>query len=142
MHVEPFLKPGPTRPRFDGGIDPLDVRARVEVLKLLRNGWLDGKGLAPASATLDWIATAFEENYPDDLRRPYLFPTPAGRVLAEWSLSPWSLSLEIDPAIKRGSWHALNIDTDGEAEKELDLADADDWAWLADQVRSLSGASE
>jgi hypothetical protein len=123
-------------------IDPLDVRARVEELKLLRHGWLDGKGVAPAPAALDWITTAFEERYPDDLRLPYLFPTPAGRALAEWSLAPWSLSLEIDLVAKRGYWHALNLDTDKEAEKELDLASADDWTWLAEQVRSTGGVAE
>jgi hypothetical protein len=123
-------------------IDPLDVRARVEELRSLRHGWLDGKGLAPSSAALDWIASAFEERYPDELRLPYLFPTPAGRVLAEWSLGPWSLSLGIDPAAKRGEWHALNINTDDEVERELDLATNDGWAWLAQQVRSVGGVAE
>jgi len=123
-------------------IDPLDVRARVEELKLLRHGWLDGTGVAPPPASLDWITTAFETRYPDDLRLPYLFPTPAGRVLAEWSLAPWSLSLEFDPVAKRGYWHALNLDTDAEAEKELDLTSADDWTWLAEQVRSTGGVAE
>lgn len=123
-------------------IDPLDVRARVEELKLLRHGWLDGKGVAPPPAFLDWITTAFEERYPDDLRLPYLFPTPAGRVLAEWSLAPWSLSLKIDPATKRGYWHALNLDTDQEAEEEIDLSSADIWTWLAEQVRSTGGVAE
>ena len=123
-------------------IDPLDVRARVEELKLLRNGWLDGKGLAPPPAALDWLTSTFEEHYPDDLRLPYLFPTPAGRVLAEWSLAPWSLSLEIDAGAKRGYWHALNLDTDGEADKELDLVSGDDWAWLAEQVRFTGGVVE
>ncbi len=123
-------------------IDPLDVRARVEELKLLRHGWLDGKGIAPPPAALDGITVAFEERYPNDLRLPYLFPTPVGRVLAEWSLDPWSLSLEIDPVAKRGDWHSLNLEADEETEKELDLASADDWAWLAEQVRTAGGVAE
>ena len=123
-------------------IDPLDVRARVEELKQLQNGWLDGLGVAPPPAVLDWITTVFEERYPDDLRLPYLFPTPAGQGLAEWALAPHSLSLEIDPVAKRGHWHALNLNTDAEAEKELDLASADDWTWLEEQVRSRGGAAE
>jgi len=123
-------------------IDPLDVRARVEELKLLRHGWLHGKGLAPAHVDLDWIAATFEERYPDDLRLPYLFPTPAGRVLAEWSLDPWSLTLEIDPLAKRGEWHALNVETEDEREKDTDLAAAEEWAWIADQIRSAGGVVE
>lgn len=121
---------------------PLDIRARVEELKRLRDGWLDGKGLAVPHSALDWITTTFEERYPDDLRLPYLFPTPTGRVLAEWSLTPWSLSLEIDAVEMKGSWHGLNIDTDQEVEKELDLAGACDWLWLAEQVRAMGGVAE
>ena len=108
-------------------LDPLDVRARVEELKLLRNGWLDGKGAAPPLGALDWVAAAFEERYPDDLPLPYLFPTPAGGVLAEWSLTPLSMSLEIDLATKQGYWHALNIDTDEELERQLDMSSLEDW---------------
>lgn len=117
-------------------------RARIEELKLLRNGWLDGRGLAPPLASLDWITNTFEERYPDDLRLPYLFPTAEGRVLAEWSLTPWSLSLEIDPIAKRGFWHALNLDSDDQTEKELDLSSDDEWTWLAEQVRSRGGVAE
>jgi len=123
-------------------IDPLDIRARVEELKLLRHCWLDGKGVAPPPAFLDWIAATFEERYPDDLRLPYLFPTPAGRVLAEWPLAPWSLTLEVDPDAKQGDWHALNLNTDDEDEKELDLNGADAWTWLAEQVRTMGGVAE
>lgn len=123
-------------------IDPLDVRARVEELKLLRDGWLDGRGTAPASAALDWLTVAFEERYPSDLRLPYLFPIPNGQVLAEWSLAPWSLSLEINLATKRGYWHSLNLDTDAEVEKELDLSAGDEWDWVAEQIRSSGGVVE
>ena len=93
-------------------------------------------------ASLDWVTTAFEERYPNNLRLPYLFPTPAAQVLAEGSLAPWSLSLEIVPVAKRGYWHALNLETDEEAEKELDLVSVDDWTWLAEQVRSMGGVAE
>lgn len=142
MSIEPVLKPRPTGPHVNGEVVPHRVRARVEELKLLRHGWLDGKGLAPPPATLDWVAAAFEERYPDDLRLPYLFPTPAGRVLAEWSLAPWALSLDIDPGARRGDWHALNLDTDEEVEKELDLSGAGDWEWLTGQVRAAGGVAE
>ncbi len=123
-------------------IDPLDVRARVEELKFVRNGWLDGKGLAPAAGALDWISAAFEERYPDDLRLPYLFLTSDGGILAEWSLSPHSVSLELDLLVKRGYWHALNVETDEEVERELDLTRSEDWEWLIGQIRSSGGVAE
>lgn len=123
-------------------LDPLDVRARVEELKLLRNGWLDGKGVAPPQGALDWITATFEERYPDDLPLPYLFPTPAGGVIAEWSLAPYSMSLEIDLATKHGYWHSLNVDTDDEFEKQLDISNPNDWEWITGQIRSSGGTAE
>ncbi|HTU92122.1 MAG TPA: hypothetical protein VMF69_18715 [Gemmataceae bacterium] len=123
-------------------LDPLDIAARIDEFKLLKAGWLDGKGVAPDHDGLDWLSEAFDRRYPDDLSLPYLFPTPEGCVLAEWSLHPWSPSLEIDLAKKRGDWHVLNLDTDEEETKELDLTNDGDWKWLTQQIRNLGGEAE
>ena len=123
-------------------IDPLDVRARIEELKLLRDGWLDGSGVAATASSIDRVGAQFEGRYPDDLRPPYLFLTPEGHLLAEWSLKPWSLMSEIDCHAMIGEWHALNLETDAETERELDLTSEADWAWVADQVRSAGGDAE
>ncbi len=122
--------------------DPLDIDARLGELKLLQAGWLDGQGIPPAHDGLDWLSEAFDRHYPDDLKLPYLFPTPEGHVLAEWSLKPWSPSLEIDLATKRGEWHALNLDTDAEDTQDLDLTNADDWRELTRRIRNLGGKVE
>lgn len=42
----------------------------------------------------------------------------------------------------RGEWHALNLDTDAEDARELDLANEADWQWLADQLRTFGGKNE
>ena len=123
-------------------LDPIGVSSRIEELKLLRFGWLDGRGVPPASDGLCWLSEAFEKHYPAELPLPYLFPTPEGQVLAEWPLKPWSGSLEIDLAEKRGEWHALNLATDAEEEKQLQLTESNDWQWLAEQIRSLNGEVE
>lgn len=120
-------------------LDPLDIRIRADELKLLKAGWLDGRGVAPERGGLDWLADAFESSFPDGLPLPRLFPTPEGHVLAEWSLPPWSPSLEINLARKHGDWHALNLDTDAELTKGLDLTSAASWTWLVDQIRTLGG---
>lgn len=122
--------------------NPLDIGAQLNEFKLLKVGWLDGQGIPPAHDGLDWLSEAFDCYYPDDLPPAYLFPTVEGRVLTEWSLEPWAPSLEIDLATKRGKWHALNLDTDAEDAKELDLANADDWQELAQRIRNLVGKAE
>lgn len=123
-------------------LDPLDIRVRLDELKLLRHGWHDGEGLAPDPTGLDRLADAFDMFYPDNVPLPYLFPTPEGRVLAEWSLKPWSPSLEIDLATRLGDWHTLNCDTDEEVTKELNLIQAVDWIWLLEQITNMGGEAE
>ncbi|CAN5513169.1 hypothetical protein BH11PLA2_BH11PLA2_09160 [soil metagenome] len=120
-------------------LDPLDIRVRLDELKSLRDGWMDGKGNPLNHDGLEWLADAFDLYFPDDVPLPYLFPTPKGNVLAEWSLKPWSPSLEINLALKQAEWHSLNLDTDEEVEKKIDLTNANDWKWLGEEVRTLSG---
>ena len=66
-------------------LDPLDVIVRIDELKLLKRGWLDGNGEAFDPQQMDWIVEAFKSFYPDDTKLPYLFPTPEGNLTAEWS---------------------------------------------------------
>ena len=120
-------------------LDPLDVRTRTEELKLLKRGWLDGKGVAMNPTGLDWLADSFEAYEATGIPLPHLFPTPEGRVLAEWTRNRWSISLEIDLVSKRAQWHALNLDSDEENSKTVDLARADEWSWIAKQLQVPSG---
>lgn len=117
-------------------LDPLDTRVRIEALKLLEKGWLDGQGVAPPHDGLDWLADAFDSLYPDESPLPYLFPTPEGRLLAEWSIAPWAVSLEIDLVAKSGQWHSLNLDTDVEETRDLDLTIPTDWEWIVEQLHN------
>jgi hypothetical protein len=123
-------------------LDPLDVGVRIDELKALKAGWLDGKGAGLDRAGLDWLEAAFTKHYPVDLPLPYLFPTPEGHVLAEWSLKPWSPSLEVRMDGRRGEWHALSVDTDVEEANDLDLTNPADWAWLAGRIDTLSRTPE
>ena len=123
-------------------LDPLDIGARIEEFKLLKAGWLDGQGIPPSHDGLNWLATIFDSFFPDNRSLPYLFPTLEGHVLAEWSFQPWSPSLEIDLSTKRGIWHILNLDTDEEDTKELDLTNPEGWKWLAQKISDLVRETE
>ena len=123
-------------------LDPLDVPSRLCELRRLKNGWLDGEGVAPAPDFLDWLAGTFDRLYPDELPLPHIYPTVEGGVQAEWSLSSHEVSLSIDFATRAGEWHVLNADTTAEDRKLLNLADDNDWIALAQDIRSLAEASE
>ena len=122
-------------------LDPLDIPFRIGELKQLKLGWLDGQGIPPTHDGLDWLSQSFYSSYADDAPLPYLYPTPEGRVLAEWSHKPWSSSLEIDLAKKSGDWHTLNLDTDDEETRVLDLTDPQSWKWLAREIRRIGAES-
>jgi hypothetical protein len=144
MKSEPLLKSrnhlqGNSSAEHISALDPLDVRVRIEELKMLKHGWLDGKGLAPSHDGLDWLAGAFESNFPDDLPPPYLYPTAESGVRAEWSIKPHELSLEIDLTARTATWHSLNMDEDTDQSRMVNLNNALDWEWLVSEVRRLGG---
>jgi len=123
-------------------LDPNDIVARLEEFRVLRNGWLDGKGLAPTAEGLDWLAQRFESQYPDDLPLPYLYPTAEGGVQAEWSLDAEEISLEINLDTHVGEWEALNMETQRDTSRILALDEGRDWLWLAERIRALASGRQ
>jgi len=111
-------------------LDPNDVLFRIEELKTLKDGWLDGKGQAPKDEQLDWFAQNFEAHYPADLPYPFIYPTPEGGLQVEWSGTNIELSLDADLAQQIGSWHALNMGSDEEEHGDVELCSADGWRSL------------
>ena len=61
----------------------LDIASRLEELKKIKDGWLDGAGQAPSHEGLDWLAGVLKDRYPDYLPRPYAYPVPDGGVQLE-----------------------------------------------------------
>lgn len=120
-------------------LDPLDVPSRLDALRTLRDGWLDGKGVAPSPAGLDWFAKAFNASYPDDLPSPYIYPVAEGGIQLEWSIRPREISLEILFSDHSAAWHCLDLETDEEDSRSLNLDDPSDWSWLAGRLRAMSG---
>ena len=104
--------------------------------------WGDGYGKAPDHAGLDWLADSFERHYPDDLPLPYTYPTPEGGVQMEWSLGPFEISLEINLDSHLAEWFWVEVHSDAEGEKTLNLNDANEWAWLANELQRLAGSAK
>lgn len=119
---------------------PLDVAAQLADLARLEDGWLDGEGRALDREALAWLADRFERCWPRDLPSPYLFPTPDGGVLAEWSFPPCEASLDVDLNARTGEWHALNLETDAADTRTCGLGSDAEWAWLAGRVGMIRGA--
>ena len=119
-------------------LEPNDVSARLDEFRSLADGWLEGKGKAPSKAGLDWFSAAFETRYPDELPLPYVYPTAEGGVQLEWSIAGHEVSLDISLETKQGQWHSLNMTTQDEATRELQLMRAEDWGWFNAEIKRLA----
>lgn len=115
-------------------LEPRDVPARLEELKTLKRGWLDGKGEPLSTSGLDWFAQAFEANYSEDCMLPLVFPTAEGGIQAEWVTATHDISLEVDLASRRADLHALNLQTDDDIEQSLDLSESTAWSTVLEWV--------
>ena len=131
--------------------DPLGIRDRLLGFKNLEDGWADGMqpasewgqgyGKALDADGIDWLLDAFRSGYGPQLPRPYLYPTPAGGVQAEWSLGSFEVSLTIDLFNHTAEWYSLNLDTDEDESRDLSLEDNSSWIWLAGQLHRLEASS-
>ena len=95
----------------------LDIRAQLDELRLLKDGWLEGEGLSPPAPGLDWLQNAFDRHFPDDAPPPHLYPTESGGVQAEWSIGSLEISLDLNLDTRSGEWHALDTEA-GEVEED------------------------
>jgi len=119
-------------------LDALDISVQLDDLRLMKNGWLEGEGLAPPHEGLDWLSRVFNDHYPENLPSPYLYPTEEGGVQAEWSFKQDEVSLRIDLGSHAGGWHALNMETDADASRTLNLDRAESWDWIGRQIQQMS----
>ena len=118
-------------------LDPLDIAARIDELKLLTDGWLDGRGWALDSGGLDWIQELLETHLPDDLPLPYLYPTPEGGIQAEWSIGGTEVSLEFDLAQHTGEWHGYDPTTGAELVEVLNFNEPEAIGWVVQRLEEL-----
>ena len=116
-------------------LDPLDVSARLDELRLLRAGWLDGGGKALNTAALDKLSDAFNAHYPDGLPLPYTFPTEGGGIQFEWRLESSEPEIEIDLLTLRGEWLS-------ESEATIELSTPKGWTDLAQRISALVKAKQ
>lgn len=120
-------------------LDPLDVTLRLEELATLKDGWLDGKGHAPAPEKLRQLASLFDASFDADLTLPHLYPTPEGGIQAEWSLGDWEAALEINLDTHTGEYQALNLADRQSHEHILALNMIDGWKTLNEALKNIGG---
>src|SRR5579871_814593 len=75
------------------------VEERLYSLLNLKDGWMDGGGMAPSPYTIESAKDVLHHLLEEwSLPLPSVFPTPDGGVQAEWVVNDWSLELKFVPA--------------------------------------------
>ena len=119
-------------------LDPLNVPARLDEFRDMKDGWLEGDGRAPDHAGLDWLSSSFERHYPRGAPLPHVYPTSEGGVEMEWSFGSQSVILEIDLEKRLGDWLSFDKESDKEDSYELVMSDCTAWERIAAEIRRLS----
>lgn len=73
-----------------------ELEYRINELRGLEDGWLEGFGKAPSDEGLDNLLKAFKSNYTSNSPVPYFYPTEEGNVSVEWSLEGGEFSLIVN----------------------------------------------
>jgi hypothetical protein len=128
--------------KIDPDVELLDVPARVDELRFLKDGWLDGHGTAPSDVGLTWFSQVFDKRFPDRLQLPYLYPTEEGGLRAEWSGDGREMSLDVDLDSHTAQWYSWYQPTDEEETATLNLDDEDGWKRLATLVAGETEKAE
>jgi len=113
-------------------IDTLDERLRE--LASLSDGWLDGEGIGLAPSNVDHVREILDNVLGGGIvPMPSVYPRPDGGIQAEWTISPWEVSLVFDFATHKVRMGASDVSSDAELEDERSFQDER----LIDKVRSF-----
>jgi hypothetical protein len=116
------------------------IGCRLEELKLLKEGWLDGKqGKSLNPQNLTRLENSWNKYYPKTLQSPCLYPTPDGNIQAEWSLGTFNVILKIDIEQQNGICQIMDmstgIDSKNDQELSFDFKNNKEWKKLFDTVQ-------
>jgi hypothetical protein len=102
----------------------ISVDEQVASLRVLPEGWFDGEGRSFDELGLAWTAKLLHGIVEGvELATPFVYPTPEGRVRAEWSRASWEISAELDPESKTAEVRAVRLDADEMHERSFALTD-------------------
>ncbi|MBX3640284.1 MAG: hypothetical protein KF888_07200 [Nitrosomonas sp.] len=103
------------------------LSSRFDEISQLKDGWFEGRGIAPDANALDRVSEKLIADFPDRLPLPQVAPKQDGNLLLEWK-AEGDPSLDIDLVNSQASFHAFGIN-DEDVEQDFNL-DAAGWQTL------------
>ena len=123
-------------------LDPNDVAARCEEIGQLKDGWLEGEGIAPSPDRLQAFVNAWNAAATDRLPLPFIYPTPDGGIQMEWTQDIWEISAEVDLNELSAELLAVNVKTGESREADVVLVDPEGWEPMIDFVNQAGEGAE
>jgi len=108
--------------------------SKIDALALLSDGWLEGRGIAPTGANLDWLTSEVAINFPEDLAYPSVAPIEDGNVSFEWIQPHARVELEVNFAEKQLELYATNLSTAAFVEQTFTH---EQWGAAFEKIRGL-----
>ena len=89
---------------------PTTLERQMELLAALDEGWYDESSRSYDPSELQWATTLLRSAITAfELPTPYIYPTPEGRVRAEWSTSDSEVIVTVDLRGRRAEVIASNV---------------------------------
>ncbi len=112
--------------------DPALAKA-IHDLSNLKDGWMEGRGVAPRRLDLERLSADLVEKFPPDIGYPAVVPTEEGNVSLEWIIPAARVELEVNFSENRLELYATDIEADTFVEESFDMAD---WDGAIGEIRS------
>lgn len=110
------------------------LTAGIDALASLKDGWLEGNGVAPDSGNLNWLSNEVTKVFPESFEYPAVVPTEDGNVVLEWIRPHARIELEVNFADQRLELYATNLKTNEFVEETYPQ---DGWADAFAKVSTL-----
>jgi hypothetical protein len=110
------------------------LTAGIDSLASLKDGWLEGQGVAPSSENLNWLSNELTKIFPDSLEYPAVVPTEDGNVVLEWIRPQSRIELEVNFVDERLEIYSTNLNTNQFEEAAYAWGD---WAGAFAKVSTL-----
>lgn len=112
------------------------LTSAIDDLNNLKNGWLEGHGVAPRRLDLERLSDDLIEAFPPGLDYPAVVPTEDGNVSLEWIRPAARIELEVNFAGSRLELYATDVEADTFVDVSFDMKD---WAGAFEKITNLLG---
>ena len=108
----------------------------IDDLADLKDGWLEGRGVAPDRSRLEFLSDRLVEVFPPGIDYPAVVPTEEGNVCLEWIMPAARVELEVNFAENHLELYATNIDAETFVEDTFSI---EDWQGAFGKITELLG---